>query len=29
MLVTYCVDCFERELKIIFPDGYEHLRTEI
>lgn len=29
MLITYDVSCFERELKIIFPDGYEKYRKEI
>lgn len=29
MIVTYDVSCFERELKIIFPDGYEGMRKEI
>lgn len=29
MIVTYDVSCFERELKIVFPDGYERYRKEI
>ena len=29
MIVTYSVDCFERELKVVFPDGYDRYRTEI
>lgn len=29
MIVTYDVSCFERELKVVFPDGYEHHRSEI
>lgn len=29
MIITYDVSCFERELKFIFPDGYENYRSEI
>ena len=29
MIVTYDVSCFERELTVIFPDGYEWARKEI
>jgi hypothetical protein len=29
MLIVYDVSCFERELKIIFPDGYEIYVKEI
>lgn len=29
MLIRYCVDCFDRELVIEFPDGYKHLESEI
>ena len=29
MLVAYDVSCFERELKVIFPDLYEHYREAI
>ena len=29
MLITYDISCFERKLKIIFPDGYENYRSEI
>ena len=29
MIVTYDVSCFERELKVVFPDGYEDYRKEI
>lgn len=29
MIITYDVSCFERELKIVFPDGYEEFKNEI
>ena len=29
MLVHYWVNCFDRELIIEFPSGYEHLQSEI
>lgn len=29
MIVIYDVSCFERELKVVFPDGYECYRKEI
>lgn len=29
MIVEYDVSCFDRELKVIFPDGYECYRKEI
>ena len=29
MIIEYDVMCFERTLKIKFPDGYEHLKDEI
>lgn len=29
MIIEYDVVCFERTLKITFPDGYEHLKDEI
>lgn len=29
MIIEYYVNCFERILKITFPDGYEHLKEEI
>lgn len=29
MIIEYDVECFERTLKIKFPDGYEHLKNEI
>ena len=29
MIVTFDVSCFERELKITFPNGYECYRKEI
>ena len=29
MIVAYDISCFERELKVLFPDGYEIYRKEI
>ena len=29
MLIRYWVNCFDRELVIEFPPGYENLKTEI
>ena len=29
MIVTYDVSCFDRQLKVVFPDGYEDYRKEI
>ena len=29
MIVSYDVSCMERELKVVFPDGYENHRNEI
>lgn len=29
MIIEYDICCFERTLRIKFPEGYEHLRDEI
>ena len=29
MIVTYDISCFERELKIVFPDGYKYIKEEV
>ena len=29
MVIEYYINCFERILKVTFPDGYEHLKDEI
>lgn len=29
MIILYDISCFERELTIVFPDGYEEYRGEI
>lgn len=29
MIVAYDISCFERELQVVFPDGYEHLKEEV
>ena len=29
MIIKYDIHCFERELQITFPDGYENLEQEI